>query len=199
MSLRAYSLVVEFSSPKREAEVQVLVGPLKNFLISFSTKLVLGGSQITPGVFLNHVMTYRYQRDFPEVKTINYIRAVSLQNWRREEKAIDMLYTYDGEISECATSSIFLVKDKTIIMPGENVLGSVTAKVILELAGDKYKIEQRPIEESELKTADEIFIASTFKDIAPIVKIDNFEIGNGQVGEVTSDLMAKFKDYIANF
>lgn len=137
-------------------------------------------------------------RELPEYKTSNYIRATNLQNWRKEEKAIEVLFVYDGEILECATSNIFIIKNKTLITPNENILKGITRKVVLELADGKYKIEERPVGEDELKTSDEIFITSSFKDIVPIVKVDDFEVGNGKVGEITKDLMARFKEYIAN-
>jgi len=145
------------------------------------------------------LITYKHKRELPECKTTNYIRAVNLQNWRKEEKAVEILYVNDGEVLECATSNIFVVKDGILITPDENVLKGITRKVVLELAAGKYKTEERPVGEEELKTADEVFITSSFKDIVPIVKIDGYEIGGGQVGETTKDLMAQFKEYIAKY
>lgn len=139
------------------------------------------------------LVTYNHLREMPEHKTTNYIQAVNLQVWRKEEKAVEILYIHDGEVLECATSNICLVKNQTIITPVENVLGGITLKVILELAEKaNYKIEKRLVYEEELKTTDEVFITSSFKDIVPIVKIDDFEMGNGRVGEITKDLMSQF-------
>lgn len=138
------------------------------------------------------LITYNYQRDYPECKTINYIKAVNLQEFKKTEGALEILFVNDGEVLECATSNIVIVKDNTLITPSENVLGGITKKVVFELAEGKYQKEERPIEESELKTADEIFITSSFKDIVPIVKIDDFEVGGGVVGPVTKDLMGEF-------
>lgn len=151
------------------------------------------------------LITYRYRRDLPEYKTTNYIRAVNLQEFKKTEKAVEILFVYDGDVFECATSNVFIVKDKTLITPEEGILKGITRKVVLEIGAQKYKVEERPIEEVELKTADEVFITSSFKDIVPIVKIDDFSVGNGlpaqagEVGEVTQDLMAQYKDVIANF
>lgn len=144
------------------------------------------------------LVTYRHTRELPEYKTTNYIRAVNLQDWRKEEGAIEILYTYDGEVLECATSNIFVVKGKTLATPEENMLKGITRKVVLELSDQLgLKVETRPVGEDGLKTADEVFITSSFKDIVPIVKIDDFEVGSGQVGEVTKEIMAKFKAYIS--
>ncbi len=142
------------------------------------------------------LITYRHMRELPEYKTTNYIRATNLQDFRKTEKAVEILYTYDGEVLECATSNVFIVKDKTLITPAENILKGITRKVILELAEGKYKIEERPVREEELKTADEVFITSSYKDIVPIVKIDDFEVAGGQVGPITKDLMGEFEKII---
>jgi D-amino acid aminotransferase len=142
------------------------------------------------------LITYRHLRELPEFKTINYIRAVNLQNFRKEEKAVEILYTYDGEVLECATSNVFIVKDGALITPAENILKGITRKVVLEIASQKYQIEERPVTEAELKTADEVFITSSFKDVVPVVKIDDFTVGNGGVGAVTKDLMGEFAKVI---
>ena len=139
------------------------------------------------------LITYNYKRELPKIKTINYITAVNLQNWRKEEKAIEVLYTYDGEIYECAASNIFLVKDGVLITPGEDVLLGITRKVTLEVAREAgLEIEERRVLESELQTADEVFITSSFKDIVPIVEVDDFKIGDGKIGSITKDLMERF-------
>jgi len=89
---------------------------------------------------------------------------------------------------------------RTLITPAENVLGGITKKVTLELAIEAgYNIEERIVYQDELKTADEVFITSSFKDIVPIVKIDDFQVADGKVGEVTKDLMVKFEAYIATY
>jgi branched-chain amino acid aminotransferase len=136
------------------------------------------------------LVTYNFKRQFPEFKTTNYINAVNLQEFRKAEEAVEVLYTNEGEVLECATSNIFLVKDGKISTPAEGVLFGITRKVVLEIAPET---EERIIEESELSAADEIFITSSFKDIVPITKVDDFVIGNGRLGAKTLDLMAKFK------
>jgi branched-chain amino acid aminotransferase len=139
------------------------------------------------------LITYPHMRELPEYKTINYIRAVNLQNYRKEEKAVEILFVNDGEVLECSTSNVFLVKSGKLITPAENILKGITRKVVLEIASKSgLSIEERIVTEEELKSADEVFITSSFKDIVPIVKIDDFEVGDGKVGQITIDLMKKF-------
>jgi branched-subunit amino acid aminotransferase/4-amino-4-deoxychorismate lyase len=49
---------------------------------------------------------------------------------------------------------------------------------------------------SEIATADEIFITSSFKDIVPIVKVDDRVVGDSRPGIVTMDLFDKYKKII---
>lgn len=142
------------------------------------------------------LITYPHLRFMPERKTTNYITAVNLQNYRKEEKAVEILYVHDGQVLECATSNIFLVKDNILFTPAENILPGITRKVVLELATSmEMSVEERLVGESELKLADEIFITSSFKDIVPITHIDEFQIGSGSVGPATKKLSQAFQDY----
>ncbi len=142
------------------------------------------------------LITHEYLREMPEVKTTNYIRAVSLQEKKKKEDALEILYVSKNKVSECATSNIFLVKNNTLITPHKNILEGVTRKIVLELTNGTYQIEEREVVMTELKSADEIFITASFKDIVPIVKIDEYEIGSGKAGPVTRDIIEKYAEYI---
>lgn len=143
------------------------------------------------------LVSFDYQRELAEIKTINYVTAVNLQNFRKENNALEILYVHKGFVLECATSNIFLVKGNTITTPLENVLEGVTSKIVQELVSVDYKLEKRSISEEELKSADEVFITSSFKDVVPVVTIDHYTIGSGEVGPVTKDIIDRFTKYIA--
>ncbi|MEK9185516.1 MAG: aminotransferase class IV, partial [Patescibacteria group bacterium] len=139
------------------------------------------------------LITYNHLRFMPEHKTTHYITAVNLQKYRKEEEAVEILYVHDGEVLECATSNIFIIKDGKVITPAENILKGITRKVLLEIVAEVgLRQGERVVLESELREADEVFITSSFKDIVPIIKIDDYEIGNGKVGPRTADLMSQF-------
>lgn len=162
------------------------------FFITVEKWQPLESSLYTSGAKL---VTYRHKREMPEHKTTNYITAVMLQNWRKEEGAVEVLYTYDGEVLECATSNICIVKGGKLITPAENVLGGITLKTVFELAEEMgLESERRIINESELREAEEVFITSSFKDIVPIVKIDDFTVAEGVVGPVTQKLISRFAE-----
>lgn len=143
------------------------------------------------------LITSNHLREMSKFKTTNYIEATKLQKQRKEQDAVEILYVFEGEVLECATSNIFIVKDNILITPAANILEGITRKIVLELAEGSHKIEKRVVPKEGLESADEVFITSSFKDVVPIVKIDNFKISNGKVGSVTKDIIKKFAKYIA--
>lgn len=143
------------------------------------------------------LITVDYCRSFPEAKTTNYLLAVSWQKKKLKEKAVEILYVNQNKILEASTSNFFLVKNKKLITAKADVLGGITRSAVIKLAKKAgYKIEEREVKVSELKTADEAFITATNKDVCPIVKIDKLKIGNGKVGEVTKDLLTRYRALI---
>lgn len=141
------------------------------------------------------LMSHEHQRFMPEIKTINYITAVTLQKKRTEAGAIEILYTNDGRVRECATSNIFIIKNGTILTPSTDILKGITRKIVLELVQGVYPVEERDVPVSELMDADEIFITGSFKDILPIVSVDTQKIGVGAPGKISRDIMKRFADY----
>lgn len=141
------------------------------------------------------LFTFVHKRQYPEYKTINYITGVLLQNRRKAEKAIEILYVSDGKVLEAATSNFFLVKGGTLITPRKNVLLGITRNVVIELMQKDYKIEERDVDVSEIADADEAFITASYKEVVPIVRIDNHTVGLGAVGLVVNEVMRRFANY----
>jgi branched-chain amino acid aminotransferase len=138
------------------------------------------------------VITEDYVRFMPESKTTNYITAVKLQAKRKKEKAIEILFVKDGKVSECSTSNIFAFFGDTLVTPKDNVLFGITRKIVIELAKNHFKVEERDILLKDMLKADEVFITGSYKDIMPIVKIDDKMIKGGVVGKNTKVLMERF-------
>lgn len=141
------------------------------------------------------IITYEYQRDLPEIKSINYLMGVWLQQKVNDQQAEDVLYHKQGVVSEFPRSNIFIVThDKEIVTPSNNILHGITRKKLLELAAAKYKVAVREVTIEEVKNAAEVFMTSTTKRLLSISQVDDTIIGNGIAGEITLLLS---KDFIA--
>lgn len=146
------------------------------------------------------LITDEYQRHLPAVKTINYLNSILLQSKMKEAGAVDVLYHDNGLLSETSRSNFFLVtSDQTVVTTPGGVLPGITRMKVLELARNRYKVEERPLELSELRTAAETFITGSTKKVMPIVRIDDQPVGDGKIGPVTQSLMSAFADYTEQY
>jgi branched-chain amino acid aminotransferase len=142
------------------------------------------------------LITVDLPRFMPAVKSINYVPAILGQKQARAAGAVEALYcTADGVISECTTSNFFVVQAGRLITPNQDVLAGITRSVALELAADLGEVVLRPILRSELAGVDEAFITSTTKEIMPIVRVDDIQIGSGRPGAYTQRLAEMFRTY----
>lgn len=147
-----------------------------------------------------HLMTCRYTRDLPEVKSLNYLKALSLQLELRSAGATDVLYHDGTHISESSRSNIFIVDDKgTIRTPSRNILKGVTRKHVLELARQKFDVAEDDVTLEQTLRAPEVFMTSSTKGVMPVTIIDGKPIGNGSPGEVTRALGAMFEAHVGAY
>jgi branched-chain amino acid aminotransferase len=142
------------------------------------------------------LITVDLPRFMPSVKSINYVPAILGQKRARAAGAVEALYcTAAGVISECTTSNFFVVQEGRLITPDQDVLAGITRSVALELAADLGDVVLRPILRDELASVDEAFITSTTKEIMPIVRVDDIQIGSGRPGPYTQRLAEIFSTY----
>ncbi|MGB1237970.1 MAG: aminotransferase class IV [Pseudomonadales bacterium] len=99
-----------------------------------------------------------------------------------------LLYNENNELTEGSSVNAFIVKDGVIATPIQDnqILPGITRRIIIDsiVADGSLKIEERTITMDEVHNADEVWISSSSKEIAPIVKIDDKDVGDGKVGEV---------------
>ena len=133
------------------------------------------------------LVTYEHQRQLSQVKTIDYLQAIRLQTFIKENNADDVLYFTAAGISECPRSNFFIVNERDeIITPGKNMLAGITRKKILSFTG--LTLIEGSIHPEDITTAREAFVTSTSKIILPVLNINGKAIGNGKPGEITREL-----------
>ena len=111
-----------------------------------------------------------------------------------------IMLTPDGHISEGSGENIFLVIDGKLVTPAtyNNILVGITRDTVIELARNELGIEtvERPVDRSELYTAEECFLTGTAAHITPVAEIDRRLIGNGGIGEITKKLQKIYCEII---
>ncbi|MBO9153978.1 aminotransferase class IV [Chitinophaga sp. GCM10012297] len=157
-----------------------------NLLITQSA-YSFSGAAFDKGIRL---VTYDYQRQLPQVKTIDYLQSIYLQPFINEHQADDVLYHDRGELRECPRANFFIVTaNGVIVTPAEKILKGVTRKKILEL--ENVNTKEGVVRLEDLQHAREAFITSTTKIVLPVLEIDGKIVGDGRPGEVTKSLYDK--------
>ena len=104
-----------------------------------------------------------------------------------------------NEVSECTAANIFCVRNGGVTTPplSAGCLPGVTRAVLLEL-GEKtgLSIEEAPLDTEELFAADEVFIASTTREVQPVSEIEDRTITEVN-GPFTQLLAETFSQYVA--
>lgn len=139
------------------------------------------------------LMSYDFRRTFANAKTIDYAMGIIALKKAKEAGFNDVVYTYDGLVSECPRSNIFFVtKDEKIITPEKDVLFGITRKYVIDGAQSKYVVEERNVTIEDMKNAAEAFITSTTKNITPVLSIDDIEYGKSP-GPITKKLQTQYE------
>ena len=99
-----------------------------------------------------------------------------------------------GKVSEGPGSCFFMIRDKKVITPmhTDAVLESITRDTVIKLARSLgYEVVERTIDRTELYTADEAFLCGSAMELTPILSIDRYELGEG---EITKQLHKAYVD-----
>ena len=132
-----------------------------------------------------------------DIKSLNLLANVlARQDAARKGCEEAVLVDKEGFITEGAGSAFFAIfGEKLQTTPlTANILPSITRHFVIEAAGKTgLQILQESLRPEQAKTADELFIAVTTKDIVPVVKFDDSIIGDGRPGKYTKLLAEQFR------
>jgi branched-chain amino acid aminotransferase len=129
------------------------------------------------------LMLLEHQRDLHQIKTLNYIKPITVLPKLRTLKADDVLYHQAGIVSESSRSNLFIVKNGKVITPKEGILLGVTRKHILKLAQKEFEVAIRDVTLKDVQEADEVFLTGSTKRVAPVTQIDNYHYPIGKITE----------------
>ena len=137
----------------------------------------------------------------PQAKMAANYSGPAFAKWRARQEGFDEILLLDelGAVAEAPTANLFAVFDGVLATPGdERVLLGITRASLLELAeAMNVHCEKRELSVAELLAADETFLCSTSRAVAPVAQIDQTRIGDGQPGTLTVRLRDRFAAIVA--
>ena len=133
----------------------------------------------------------------PKIKSNNLLNSVlAMQEAIRRGAFEGIMRNYRGELAECTTANLFIVrKDVAITPPVEaGLLPGITRAFLFEISKDTgIVVKEAILKDADLFNADEAFLTSTTRELVPIVKVNRNKIGNGSPGPITKKLLQAFR------
>ncbi|HTL25648.1 MAG TPA: D-amino acid aminotransferase [Burkholderiales bacterium] len=120
-----------------------------------------------------------------DIKSISLLGNILLRQLSADEGAAETILFRDGHLTEAAACNVFVVRGGVIQCPPKTnlILPGITYDVVLELAQSaQLPLEVRAVSEQETRTADEIWVTSSSKEVLAIVKLDGKPVGDGRPG-----------------
>ena len=152
---------------------------------------------ITRGITVSTYPDIRWKRC--DIKPLNLLPNVLARRDAQEKDCDEAVFVDDaGLITEGASSTFFALFGRQLRTAplSANILPSITRDYVLRAARN---IGLVPVEQSvpaaEAAAADELFIASTTREIVPVVEFDGRAIADGRPGKELRRLIDEFRRF----
>ncbi len=134
-----------------------------------------------------------------DIKSVNLLPNIMAKQEAVEAGCDEAVFVREGVIMEGASSAVFLQLDGELRTHPltTRILPSISRELVMEIAAElNVPVREFPVLERDLPRATEMFIASTYNDIMPVVRVDARAIGTGRPGPVTQQLYTAFAERI---
>jgi branched-chain amino acid aminotransferase len=188
-----------------EKNIKILLsgGNSKSMYQTANTTLVMIVSDYVipqPSYYENGIKTIavKFKRQYPKAKHTNYVEGIRQLAKYKEQNIEEVIYYDDSQVFEGAGSNLFAVIDNKLVTPKSNIVEGITRNTLLEILKLNIPIEVRDFSFDELLHATEVFLTGSGKGVKGVIEINGKAIGNGKVGEITTQVMNEYANYIAS-
>jgi len=133
----------------------------------------------------------------PLIKSNNLLNsALAMQEAVRSGAFEGIMRNYRGELAECSTANLFVVKNGVAMTPplDAGLLPGITREFLFEVgAASGIAVREQVLMDADLFGADEAFLTSTTREVVPIVRVDDHVIADGRPGPITNELLDGFR------
>jgi D-alanine transaminase len=133
-----------------------------------------------------------------DVKSVSLLGNCLLKQMAVDAGAAEVVMFRDGYLTEASASNVLVVSNNTVLAPPKNhlILPGITYDVVLELAAThKIPLEMREIAEHEVRSAQEIWLTSSTKEVLAVTSLDGRAVGNGKPGAVFHRMYALYQEF----
>ena len=137
-----------------------------------------------------------------DIKSLSLLANCLLRQAAVDAGAVESVLLREGMLTEGSASNIFLVKNGVIITPPKSnfILPGITYDVVIELArANGLPLEIRQVSEAEVRSADELWLTSSTKEVLPISTLDGKPVGLGESAGKPGPMAARMNQLYQDF
>lgn len=104
-----------------------------------------------------------------------------------------------GKVAEGPGSCFFMVRGGKLITPQltDSVLESITRDTVMAIAKEiGIDVAERSIDRTELYSCEEAFLCGSAMEVTPVVSVDKYMVGSGEVGAITDVIHKKYLELV---
>ena len=134
----------------------------------------------------------------PRIKSLNYLNNIMARieaNMQDAPEAI--ILNSDGYVAECTGDNIFIIDEDSLYTPPKyaGILKGTKREIVMEIAAEMgLEVKEELFTRHDIFNADECFLSGTAAEVIPVVEVDSRQIGEGEVGEKTKELISRFRE-----
>jgi D-alanine transaminase len=137
-----------------------------------------------------------------DIKSISLLANCLRRQYAIDHGAVEVVMFRDGFLTEGSASNIIAVKNDVMLMPPKDnlILPGITYDVVLELAiGHGVACDVRRVAEAEVRSADELWLTSSTKEVLAIRMLDGKPVGGGAKAGKPGPLFRKMYAWYQEF
>jgi len=131
-----------------------------------------------------------------DIKSIALLPNILASQAAFEQSCNEAILHRDGRVTEGASSNVFAVLGNSVVTPskGPEILPGITRDVLLEaLRAAKVPVQERRLTLTELRSAEEIWLTSSTREVLPVTKLDGEPVGSRKPGTLWKKAYALFQ------
>ena len=137
------------------------------------------------GIKVKIVKDMRWKR--VDIKSINLLAPVLAKEAASKYNCEEAwLIDEEGFITEGSSSTAWILKNNVLITTplSNSILNGITRQSLIKgLKRNNLKLIEKKFNINDIKKSDEAYITSATQYVMPVIRVDNFRIGNGRVGK----------------
>jgi len=135
-----------------------------------------------------------------DIKSTALLANVLMKQQAVDAGAQEAIIVREGEVLEGASSNVFVVSGGCISTPPDSphILPGVTRDTARLLTRQSLPVQARRIGVAELRSADEVWISASTRDVLAVTMIDGQPVGSGVPGPLWKRMYEAFRDARSN-